>query len=186
MPKYYDFEVSLSDIQPRIWRRFLLRTTASFDLLHHAIQDAFGWQDYHLFEFRVPSTPPRSVAGIPHDEEYGPPTPDAKRVKLTSYFTGRTVVEWCEYEYDFGDGWSHEVKLMGLVTEKESFRRRLLAGERSGPREDSGGVPGYRRITEFLRTGIDADDDPDGLRAWVGGWQPEGFDCQQAKRTFDR
>jgi hypothetical protein len=96
MPKYYDFEVSLSDIQPRIWRRFLLRTTASFEHLQQAIQDSFGWQQCHLFEFRVPTTPPRSLAGIPHDEEYVPQTPNAKRVELADYFTGRTVVEWCE------------------------------------------------------------------------------------------
>ena len=27
MPKYYVFEISLQEIQPRIWRRILLRTT---------------------------------------------------------------------------------------------------------------------------------------------------------------
>ncbi len=183
MPKYYAFEVSLEDVQPRIWRRFLLRTTATFDHLHHAIQDSFGWQECHLFEFRVPT---RSLAGIPHDDDFGPPTPDAKRVKLSAYFTGRVVLEWCEYVYDFGDDWVHEVKLLGLVTDKESFRRRLLGGERSGPPEDSGGVRGYERIVEFLRTGVDAHDDPDGLREWLGDWHPDAFDSKKAKPEFDR
>ena len=38
MPRYYEFEVSLQELQPRIWRRFLLRTTATFAQLHQAIQ----------------------------------------------------------------------------------------------------------------------------------------------------
>jgi len=55
IPRYYEFEVSLQEIQPRIWRRFLLRTTSTFTHLHDAIQDCFGWQDDHLWEFRLPS-----------------------------------------------------------------------------------------------------------------------------------
>ncbi len=35
-------------------------------------------------------------------------------------------------------------------------------------------------------TGVDAYDDPDGLRDWLGDWQPERFDAKEAKRTFDR
>ena len=32
-------------------RRFLLRTTNTFQKLHDAIQTACGWLDYHLFAF---------------------------------------------------------------------------------------------------------------------------------------
>lgn len=54
MPKYYEFEVSLQEIQPRSWRRFLLRTTSTFAQLHQAIQQSFGWQESYLWEFRLP------------------------------------------------------------------------------------------------------------------------------------
>ncbi|MBN8613663.1 MAG: plasmid pRiA4b ORF-3 family protein [Deltaproteobacteria bacterium] len=187
MPKYYEFDVSLQQIQPRIWRRFLLRTNATFEHLHHAIQDGFDWQDCHLWEFRLPTRRGFPIAGIVDDEELGRPTPDAKLVKLGDYFTGARVAERCEYVYDFGDDWTHDVKLVGVHSDKATFKRRLLAGERAAPPEDSGGLPGYERIVRFVETGRDAyGDDPAELRTWLGPWQPEAFDLRKAKAAFDR
>lgn len=187
MPRYYELEVSLQYIQPRIWRRFLVRAAATFAQLHLAIQDSFGWQNYHLWEFRLPTFGGRPIAGLPGGEEYGRPTPDGKAVKLNTYFTGRRAMEWCEYVYDFGDTWIHDVKLIAVRSDKGAFRRRLLAGERTGPPEDCGSTPGYERMVHFLETGEDLyDDDPEGLAAWLGSWRPDGFDLASAKATFDQ
>ena len=60
MPRYLQLEVSLLDITPRIWRRLLLRETATFNALSLAILDAGPWQGYHLWEFcelGCPATP---------------------------------------------------------------------------------------------------------------------------------
>lgn len=130
MARYYEFEVSLQELQPRIWRRFLLRTTATFAQLHQAIQQSFGWQESHLWEFRLPMFRGQPIAGLPGGEAYDRPTPDAKTVKLNTYFTGKRVVEWCEYLYDFGDDWTHDVKLIAVHSDKESFKQRLLDGAR--------------------------------------------------------
>lgn len=187
MPRYYEFEVSLQELQPRIWRRFLLRTTSTFAQLHQAIQQSFGWQECHLWEFRLPTYLGRPIAGLPGGEEYDRPTPDAKTVKLNTYFTGKRVVEWCEYLYDFGDDWIHDVKLVAVHSDKESFKRRLLDGERAAPPEDCGGPPGYERMVDFIDTGEDAcGGDPEGLAIWLGGWRPDAFDLSAAKDTFDR
>jgi hypothetical protein len=187
MPKYYEFEVSLQELQPRIWRRFLLRTTATFAQLHQAIQQSFGWQESHLWEFRLPTHQGRPIAGLPGGDEDERPTPDAKTVKLSTYFTGNRVVEWCEYLYDFGDAWTHDVKLIAVRSDKEAFKRRLLDGERAAPPEDCGGTPGYERMVHFVQTGEDTyDDDPDGLAAWLDGWRPDAFDLARAKAEFDR
>ena len=48
MPKYFDLDVSLLEIEPRIWRRLLIHSEATFMNLPDAIQEAFGWQDCHL------------------------------------------------------------------------------------------------------------------------------------------
>jgi hypothetical protein len=48
MPAYSEFEVSLVAIEPRIWRRFQLAETSTFDHLHRTIQAAFGWEGCHL------------------------------------------------------------------------------------------------------------------------------------------
>lgn len=187
MPRYYEFEVVLQDIQPRIWRRLLLQTTATFAQLHRAIQDSFGWQECHLWEFRLPTLQGRPIAGLPGGEEYDRPTPDAKTVKLNSYFTGKMAVEWCEYAYDFGDDWTHDVKLIAVRSHQEVFKRRLLDGERAAPPEDCGGSSGYERMVHFLETGEDlVDDDPAGLAVWLDGWRPDAFELATAKRLFDR
>jgi hypothetical protein len=48
MPDYFEFEVTLREIQPRIWRRFLLGSQGTtFWDLHMAIQDSCGWQPYY-------------------------------------------------------------------------------------------------------------------------------------------
>ena len=97
-----------------------------------------------MWEFRLPTLDGTPIAGLPGGEELGRNTPDAKQVKLNTYFTGKRVVEWCEYVYDFGDDWTHDVKLIAVRSEKESFKRRLLDGERTGPPEDCGRHAGLR------------------------------------------
>ncbi len=188
MPRYYEFEVTLQDIEPRILRRFLLRTTATYAQLHQAIQCAFGWQDCHLYMFRLPGPTPRILAGSPLDGggDDGHPTPDARKAKLNAYFVGTWAREWCEYEYDFGDSWVHEVKLIGIHADKASFKRRLLDGARACPPEDCGGPPGYERCVQYIATGEDVWGEPDELGAWLGEWEPDGFDFAAACARFDQ
>lgn len=154
------------------------RTAAAFAQLHQAIQQGFGWQECRLWEFRLHTFQGRPIAGLPGGEEYDRSTPDAKTVKLNSYFTGKRVVEWCEYLYCFGDDWTHDVKLIAVHSDKESFKQRLLEGERAAPPEDCGGTPGYERMVHFLETVEDTyDDDPEGL---------ETCELATAKARFDR
>ena len=187
MHSYLEFEVSLRSITPRIWRRFQITVNATFLDLHQAIQYSFGWEQSHLWEFHTPGRDREVIAGIPPDsllwsaEENAP---DAGAVRLTRYFG--TAAE-CVYWYDFGDDWLHRVKLRQRISSDDLFARRLLAGRRSCPPEDCGGVGGYARLVEFLRTGADPwEDDTDELKAWVGDWQPDGFSLATAKSEFDK
>lgn len=187
MPKYFELEISLQEVEPRIWRRLLIRRTATFAELHKAIQHSFGWQERHLWVFRLPTYQGQPIAGPPGGEGFGRTTADARQVKLDSYFTGQRVVEWCEYLYDFGDDWTHDVKLIAVRSDTASFKRRLLAGERSGPPEDCGGCVGYQRMAHLIETGEDLfGENPDHLASWLGEWRPDGFDPERAKEEFDR
>ncbi len=190
MPTYFEFEVSLQGIKPRIWRRFQLRATATFADLHWAIQDSFGWENYHLWEFRAPGRRGRVLAGVPDDEGFWfdpEETPDAELVKLTQYFKAKGASARCQYTYDFGDNWIHSVKLRQRVSSTKRFSRRLLAGRRACPQEDSGGVTGYGRLVEFKETGSDPwEDDAENLRDWMGDWDPARFNLPAAKIVFDK
>jgi len=46
-------KISLRGSKPRIWRRFLVEDSISFYKLHSIIQDVMGWEDYHLWEFKI-------------------------------------------------------------------------------------------------------------------------------------
>lgn len=185
---FYDFEVSLADIEPRIWRRFLLSSDATFADLHHAIQDSFGWEDSHLWEFMEPAPGEGIIAGVPGDDfdEYDD-TPDAETVSLSTFFGEKGGRKECLYIYDFGDGWYHHVLLKRKVSDSGDFMRKLLGGERACPLEDSGGVPGYERIVEFLATRTDPDgENAEDFAEWVGEWRPDDFDLKDFQEVFDR
>jgi hypothetical protein len=189
MPRSYDFEVTLQGARPRVWRRFLLATNATFHDLHDAIQRACGWKNSHLFAFRHGRV---EVAGIPVLDEWEdelPEVPDARQVRLAEWFNGRRTS--IEYEYDFGDSWIHAVKLLGVVTHDEVHKRKLLDGARAFPPEDCGGLGGYERCVALVKGGrVEQDDDDDddedeSLRSWLGPWDPERFDVDAVRKKFD-
>lgn len=123
MPKYFELEVSLLEIQPRIWRRFQLASSSNFETLHGAIQDTFGWQRKHLYEFRhfhetTPGikTPIKRIARCKQaeilDDEIVPFTDD---LKVDSFFAENE--DRCLYLYDFGDDWRHLKRFRGWKPE---------------------------------------------------------------------
>jgi len=185
MPTYYEFEASLTDIQPRIWRRFLLDADATFRDLHLAIQDAGPWGNYHLFAFRKKARSRQAIA-TNAGRDFGP---DARKVPLKPYFTRRR--DQCIYEYDFGDSWMHRVRLKAVRDLPERFHRRLLDGKRAFPMEDSGSIPGYYACAAAAGA-VDAEalDLPEEFveekSEWMDpDWHPDAFDLETARQAFD-
>lgn len=151
----YQLKVVLQNIQPPIWRRILLPADATFWELHIAIQDSFGWTDTHLHQFFVGSPSDRSSRriAIPHpdDDLYMDQVEpyDESVTKLKEVFSEKK--KKIMYEYDFGDGWMHEVILEKEVpfNPEEAFPQ-VVAGKRACPWEDSGGPWGYREKIDIL------------------------------------
>ena len=84
----YQFLIVLSRTSPLVWRRIRVPQSYSFWDLHVAIQDAMGWEDRHLHEFRLvdeQTKQPISI-GIPTDMTPGdrPVTP-GWTVKVSTY-----------------------------------------------------------------------------------------------------
>lgn len=195
MPKYFDFEVALLGVEPRIWRRFYLAADGTTFLdLHAAIQDADTWMDMHLWQFRdgrrgrvLAATPPDEEMGF-DDFDSGPP---ADEVALADFF--ENAGQSCLYVYDFGDGWEHEVVLKQVVELPETFYRRLIGGERAFPPEDCGGLPGYELCLSLIKSDAESSIDLSNggseeiveRRLWMGDWDPEEFNLEAAKEWFD-
>ena len=182
----YQFEISLIDIEPRIWRRIQVPAKYNFWDLHVAIQDSMGWLDYHLHVFRIRQKHKKKPVqiGIPDDEWDGDVVVEPGwEIPITDYFTepGQTM----EYEYDFGDGWEHTILLEAiLLKEKGISYPRCIGGESACPPEDCGGIPGYFRHLEILRD--PADDEYEQHIEWLEGitrnnhpYDPERFDPEK-------
>jgi pRiA4b ORF-3-like protein len=178
---YYRIEVRLREADPAPWRQFLIKENATFDQLHNAIQDACGWTNSHLFMFAESEKGP-VIATTPEDGA-GADEPDARKVRLSSYLTGAGSFY---YQYDFGDGWWHEVTVLDVLSLPQQFVRQLLAGERAFPPEDCGGIPGYENcVAVALCEPADDVEDVEDLREWLGDWHPDRFDLARVKQEFD-
>ena len=200
MTKYFDFEVELLDIEPRIWRRFLATSNGTFESLHDAIQYAFGWERKHLYEFRhfqetVPGikTPVRRIARCKQAEILDDQiVPFAEDAKLASFFAKKE--HRCLYLYDFGDNWQHVVQLKDVIESSERFTRRLVGGAIACPPEDCGGPPGYEQMLERLDMSeeqvskLDEGERPEveWLREEYREWTPDAFDLAAGRTEFAR
>lgn len=179
------FLIVLTGTDPVIWRRIEVAETYSFWDLHVAIQDAMGWMDCHLHEFRLLDAGERRVVsiGIPTGEESADcPVLPGWHVPVSQFFERR---EWhsppATYAYDFGDDWEHVVIHEGLepVDESRTYPR-CVSGEGRCPPEDCGGPHGY---VEFLLAYVDPNHEQhESMVQWAGeDFDPEAFNPAAVK-----
>lgn len=164
--------IELRELEPMIWRRVDVPLSSTLEALHHIIQAAFRWQDYHLYEFNVGER----VYGVPLDEDVF----DDHKVYKASAVRLKTVVERGVerflYVYDFGDDWRHDV----IVEEVrdgagDAEYPAFVDGARRCPPEDVGGPPGFM---EFLEVVLDLGHEEHArMTEWYGGpFDPEDID----------
>jgi hypothetical protein len=173
-------KITLKDIQPPIWRRFQVPGRISLKKLHRIIQTLMPWDGYHLHQF--------IIDGV----DYGEPDPEAdlSELKDDRYARLNKVVPAAPdrfiYEYDFGDGWEHEILVEKVLPPQEGVRYPIcLAGKRACPPEDCGGVDGYADFLEAIRN--PAHEEHDRILEWVGGsFDPEAFDLEGINLALKR
>jgi hypothetical protein len=150
----YQFKIVLNGIKPLIWRRVQVPETYSFWDLHVAIQDAMGWQDYHLHRFEItnPLTGMKTNIGIPNEKSTseGDLLPGWKH-RISHYFTMANNKAMYLYDY-LVDNWNHTLTLEGRFSRGENTHYPVcLEGRRACPPEDCGGVRGYYRLLERIK-----------------------------------
>ena len=175
------FNMTLLEIEPPIWRRIQVPRRYSFWDLHVAIQDAMGWLDCHLHEYIV--TDPKSGAelsiGIPVDDVDPGQIQAGWQYAIADFFTqpGDTA----RYHYDFGDDWRHLIRLEGILLAEKGKRYPVcLDGARQCPPEDCGGVWGYMEFLAAIRD--PTHEEHDSMLEWIGGtFDPEAFDATRVR-----
>ncbi len=166
-----------------MWRRIEVPASYSLWDLHVAIQDVMGWKDYHLHAFRFddPDGEGRVEVGIPNDDAFEGEAPilPGWEQPIREYFEQPGMV--VEYEYDFGDGWEHDVLFEGVVPRVNGRKYpRCTGGARACPPEDCGGVHGYEELLSVVFDPLNPEFES--TKTWLGGnFDPEGFDPARVK-----
>lgn len=176
--KIYQIKVTLNYTQPPIWRRIEVPSDIKLGKLHHVLQEAMGWTDSHLHAFRIGS------------ETYGKPEPDmdyeVKNERNTRLDAVAAEGDTLVYEYDFGDGWEHALKIEKIFPAEPKVRYpRCTAGKRACPPEDCGGPPGYEYLLEVLRD--PKHEEHEEMREWVAeDFDSEAFDLVEVNKALKR
>lgn len=178
----YQFKIRLKGIsRPPVWRRVVVPANFTFLRFHRVIQTLFGWEDYHLFEFRDREYLGHLRITEPQDADdfyfFGVEALDASKTRLSFVFADGT--RHFLYVYDFGDHWVHDITLEA-VSDTNQKRACCLSGKGSCPPEDCGGPWGYESMKDIFRTtpeSVEADE----YRKWLGLSGNESWDAG----TFD-
>ncbi|HXE63961.1 MAG TPA: plasmid pRiA4b ORF-3 family protein [Bryobacteraceae bacterium] len=177
----YQIKVTLIGTNPPVWRRLLVRAELTLEQLHRVLQAAMGWEDCHLHEFHIGKQ--RFGKPDPMERAFGGPRTASERTALLSTLLGRVRAK-AVYTYDFGDSWDHEIVVEKFLTSEPGRDYPVcLAGERRGPPEDCGGLPGFYNL-------LDAMSDPgheqhEELIEWLGyRFDPEAFSVDEVNRRL--
>lgn len=138
-------KISLDDVTPKVVRRLAIPFALRLDRLHLVFQAALGWENYHLWEFRIGG----AGFGIP-DPSWPDGPLDARKTSLQRVIAD-TGVKHFRYLYDFGDGWEHTVVIEKIEPMRPGITHPfLLAAAGRCPPEDVGGPSGYAEYLEAL------------------------------------
>ncbi len=178
--KKYQLDVRLADSNPSIWRQIIVSANVNLHTFHRVLQVVMGWEDCHMHQFVVKG----KYYGVPGDDDWGDvEINDEKKVALEDLL--KKAKDKMIYEYDFGDGWIHEIKLEKIIDDETTVTPVCLAGQRACPPEDCGGVYGYAEMLETLK-------DPDSeeyedLKDWIGDdFDPELFSIDRVNKLLKK
>jgi Plasmid pRiA4b ORF-3-like protein len=121
--------VELRDVEPTVWRRLLVPDGITMAELAEILLIAMGWANAHLHLFEVGDKVYGSADDEAEDDEI-----DESGV-IVSDALGRH--DRFAFDYDFGDGWEHDV----VIEERSSSTGRLRA------------LPGRRECLSSRRRG---------------------------------
>ena len=143
--KLYLFKIRLMDVNPTVWRRFIVPAEIPLDRFHDVIQIVMGWTDSHLHKFTIAK---KRYTEYPESTADGLP---CGRYRLGDLVKRKGSV--INYLYDFGDSWEHELCLEDSNFDDPDLPPPVfcLEGARACPPEDVGGVPGYMEFCKAMK-----------------------------------
>jgi hypothetical protein len=180
----YQIKISLKDIRPEIWRRIQIDSNVSLYELHHIIQIAFNWWNYHLYQFVINDKLYKTRTRYGNPELLDDPEAiDDRSTLLSSILLNEkdTII----YEYDFGDSWKHLIKLEKIIQIGNIKHPKCVAGKLNTPPEDCGGVPGFYNFVEIMSDKKSSD--YKSTKKWYGGeFDPTSFNIVKINEKLEK
>ena len=178
----YQLKITLKHIAPPIWRRIQVAGDTILGDLHFNLQAGMGWENDHLHVFRVGKA---EYATLDGDQAVTSLRARAEwEVQLSKVL--RTERSKLVYEYDFGDGWQHDIVVEKILPAEEGRRYPVcLAGAGACPPEDCGGPYRYASFVRAIRDPKHPDHRV--WREWFDGdFDPEAFDLDAINKRLSR
>lgn len=171
----YQIKVNLRGSKPNIWRRILIPSDMLLSEFHYVLQATMGWTNSHLHQFiydgeyytkKLPDEMMMDDFGI-----------DYENMKVSDFLSHEK--DKMIYEYDFGDGWQHNVLLEKILEpDPKQFYPVCIKGKMNCPPEDCGGLWGYDNMLEILSD--PKHEEYENMCDWVGDdFDPAYFDLDE-------
>src|SRR5438067_703839 len=146
MNTIYQLKCKLSHTKPAVDRTLFVDANTSFYELHHILQIAMGWANYHLFSFRYHDYD-LELPSVDDDGSSSFQKVDPRTIALKEFFISpKTKIL---YTYDFGDSWEHEIELQKILEKDVGLPHpQCIKGHLACPPEDCGSIPGYYDLIE--------------------------------------
>lgn len=145
----YQFKITLNGTKPCIWRRIQVPKDYNFEDLHFAIQEAMGWGNLHMHQFKMLNPVyswQEDVIGVPDRFIYRIPESETK---IAKYFVDTGYA--ADYEYHFGNWWEHSITLEDILPAEDGVKYpKCIAGKMACPPENCGGVGDYYYFLKAL------------------------------------
>ena len=141
-----------------------------------------GWTNSHLHSFSIGKKHYMEI--LQDDIDFGdnPNVVDSDGIKLNDIL--KSAKTKMAYEYDFGDGWMHEIILEKILPFDEKAKLPIcLAGEMNCPPENCGGVYGYSNFLS-IRQNPNHEEYED-VMEWLGeDFDPDYFNVDEKNAWF--
>lgn len=191
--KTYILYASIEQCPVKVFRRIKVPSNLWLGNLGKIFITAFGWAGYHLSQFTKGDVYYTSRDNIDERDSFNFGCSNRHIDEMTVTVAdvlpkkGSTI----SFEYDFGDGWIHNVRVSSVSD--EPLRGEdicVTSGKGACPPEDVGCVWGYAQMLDILSGKVDDPEEKASYEEWLGlqegeTYDPEEFDLEIANEDVE-
>lgn len=170
----YQVQIALRNFKPKIWRRLIVDPETSLEDFHRIIQTAMGWTNSHLHQF----IKDKQFYSLPSEDDWdNSDSIDYRPFKIKDFLIKEK--DRMVYEYDFGDGWEHDIILeKQILFDNDLIYPTCTKAVSACPPDDCGGVWGYSNLLTILADPKHQEHEE--MKEWIGEYfDPDFVDLEE-------